>query len=80
MKILFGRHLITVCSVMVRLRRKLYAEVIFVWVSDGIIWVWVAVGRLDIISDIIIYIPMYTICLPTYLRAYLPIMYTSLLY
>ncbi len=33
------------------LRHKLYAEVFFVWVSDGIdmIWVWVAVGWLDII-------------------------------
>jgi hypothetical protein len=28
----------------------------------------------------IIYVPMYSTCLPTYLRAYLPIMCNSLLY
>jgi hypothetical protein len=40
---------------------------------------WLLAGYYLAYSKIIICIPMYSTCLPTYLRAYLPIMYDSLL-
>ncbi len=67
------------------MRCKLYAEVFFIWVSDGI-WFgswWLFAGWIlsSVLWDYYLeYIPMYNTCLPTYLHAYLPIMYNSLLY
>jgi hypothetical protein len=40
---------------------------------------WLA-GYYLVYSKIIIYVPMYSTCLPMYLHAYLPTMYNSLLY
>jgi hypothetical protein len=63
------------------LRCKLYAEVFLsgfqMGYGLGLGGCWPA-GYYLVYSKIVIYVPMYSTCLPTYLCAYLPIMYDSL--
>jgi hypothetical protein len=65
------------------MRRKLYAEVFLsgfqMGYGLGLGGCWPA-GYYLVYSKIIIYVPMYGTSIPTYLRAFLPLMYNSLLY